>query len=153
MQKSKTAMFHFVDDDPVIRSFMLELVPDLGYEIKVFSSATSYLSYVATPAFRLPTALLTDIQMPDMNGFTLADTLRARFPYLKIALLTGYPSYKSKTDHPGCFFMSKPFFPADLDALLDSLNRCSYSADNLNVLKADTPRCDVGLKHDCPFKK
>jgi len=153
MQKNTTAMFHFVDDDPVIRSFMLELVPDLGYEIKVFSSATSYLSYSKTPMFRLPTALLTDIQMPDMDGFVLADTLRAQFPYLKIALVTGYPSYQSNTDHPGCFFMSKPFFPADLDALLSALSGCSYGADNRDVLKTDTPRCDMGLKHDCPFKK
>ncbi len=148
----KQAVFHFVDDDPVIRSFMLELVPDLGHEIKVFASAASYLSYTKSEIFRLPTAVLTDIQMPDMNGFELADTLRAQFPYLKIALVTGYPSYKANKDHPGCFFMSKPFFPADLGALLGALSCCHYGEANPDILKKDSPKCDMGLEHNCPFK-
>jgi len=153
MNHTEPTNFHFIDDDPVIRSFMLELVPDLGYGIKVFGSAPSYMAYTKTPMYRLPTAVLTDIQMPEMDGFALAAALRSKYPYLKIALVTGYPSYQSNTNHPACCFMNKPFFPADLGALLGSLSCCHYSEKNPDFLNMDQPQCDMGLKHNCPFKK
>jgi len=150
---SKNSLFHFIDDDPVIRSFMLEVVPDLGHEIKVFASASSYLDFVGKPHFRLPAAVLTDIQMPEMDGFALAATLRKRFPCLKIALVTGYPSYEAQANQMECHFMCKPFFPADLGALLGALSCCRYSEEQPDVLDRSNPRCDMGLKHDCPFKR
>ncbi len=149
---AKQHLFHFIDDDPVIRNFMLEMVPDLGHEIKVFASAASYLDFVGQRHFRLPTAVLTDIQMPEMDGFALARKLREKFPYLKIALVTGYPSYESQANEMECHFMCKPFFPADMGALLGALSCCRYGEGNTDVLDRSTPRCDVGLKHNCPFK-
>ncbi|MDX8408793.1 MAG: response regulator [Mariprofundales bacterium] len=145
--------FHFVDDDAVIREFMLALLPDMGHDIQVFSSGASYLEYTEQQGFTLPTAVLTDIQMPTMDGYALTRKLRAKFPYLKIVLVTGNPSYTLDSSKEGCFFMRKPFFPADMGALVGALSCCTYDEDHSSVLKLEHKKCDMGLDFSCPFKR
>ena len=69
--------------------------------------------------------LLLDIQMPGMDGFTVATTIRARGCEIPIVAMTGLASDKDREksrlsgiDH----FLSKPFTLDDLEAILKSLS-------------------------------
>ena len=63
--------------------------------------------------------LLTDVIMPDMNGRTLAEALRAVRPALKLLFMSGYTAdviaHHGVLD-PGVHFIQKPFSLTDLAA-------------------------------------
>jgi hypothetical protein len=70
-----------VDDDADVRETAVNLVESLGYRV---ASATN-----ATDAFRLVQndridAVLTDLMMPGMNGFQLAQSIHALNPRMPV---------------------------------------------------------------------
>jgi CheY-like chemotaxis protein len=56
--------------------------------------------------------VLTDVQMPQMNGVQLADELRRRNPQLPIVFMSGYPGRELTILDE--MFLPKPFNPAGL---------------------------------------
>ena len=61
--------------------------------------------------------VLTDIEMPEMNGAELAERLRARCTDVRILFMSGYTEDKvmrEKLIQPGAPFLEKPFTPAVL---------------------------------------
>ena len=73
-----------------------------------------------------PDLVLTDVSMPVMGGFELADTLKARpdLAHIPIVFLTaGSDSIPSDeaAQHGGAAYLIKPFSPGDLRAKIDEL--------------------------------
>ena len=82
-----------VDDDGAIRNALARLVRTLGYEPSVFSDGEELLA--ALDALR-PDCVLTDIQMPGMNGLALTQHLNRRAPSLPVLVMTAYPSFTNR---------------------------------------------------------
>ena len=82
-----------VDDDDSIRSTLGRLLRTIGYEARTFASAAALLSELAHSA---PSCVLTDIQMPGMNGLDLARELSKLMPALPVLVMTAYPSLASR---------------------------------------------------------
>ncbi len=79
-----------VEDDPRVRSGVLEQLRSLGYEATGAGDGTAGLAaFEAAPSpFDL---LLTDVIVPGpMNGKTLADEVRRRWPDTKLVFMSGY---------------------------------------------------------------
>ena len=71
--KAKKKQILVVDDEPAwLRSMAAEL-RRVGYQVKEARSATQALSLLAK--FR-PDLIVSDLRMPDMNGFDLLDKIR-----------------------------------------------------------------------------
>ncbi len=71
---------------------------------------------------RLPRSVqlvVTDIQMPRMDGVTLGQKLRAEYPTAKVLYMSGYVS-EPPMQVPIRRFLSKPFAP---DALVRCISR------------------------------
>ncbi len=70
-----------------------------GYEVMTAMSGEEALAYKTKPDL-----LLTDIDMPGMNGLTLAEKLRERYPGLPVIFLTGscYDEIRTKAANMGC---------------------------------------------------
>ncbi len=63
--------------------------------------------------------VLSDIQMPgQLNGIDLAERVRASWPSLKIALMTGYADEIERARHIGIPILAKPFDIDELHALV-----------------------------------
>ncbi len=61
--------------------------------------------------------LLSDITMPDRSGLDFANTLKARWPHLRVLLMSG-----SEPEAPGSLpFLPKPFSPAMLVSRVKAL--------------------------------
>jgi len=76
-----------VDDEAYIASLLrmgLENLPNC--EIMIATSGTEALYYLTRQAFDL---LITDFQMPVMDGVALASGARQLYPYLPIIMITG----------------------------------------------------------------
>ena len=110
-----------VDDDESIRVGTMSLVRSLGFVAHAFPSAQAFLN---SELLAKTACLISDIQMPEMNGIQLHDALRARGHKMPIIFVTAFPDQKAHAEavvRGATCFLSKPF---DGEALL----RCLDSA-------------------------
>jgi CheY-like chemotaxis protein len=104
-----------VDDDEDVRYIARAILEDLGYETIGASSGAGALQVLATAGDRI-TALFSDIMMPGMNGFELAQQAKAVHPDLKIILTSGYigPEIAAAMSSTMWPTVPKPWRPAQL---------------------------------------
>lgn len=78
-----------VDDDPSVLDMLRDSLtrPDEDYCITCTTAGVTALRYVEEGSFDL---LLTDYQMPDMNGLDLASAVRGIAPGTRVVLMTAY---------------------------------------------------------------
>jgi FixJ family two-component response regulator len=107
-----------VDDDDAIRPAIARLIETLGYQPRTFANAEALL--VAFSDLQLA-CVLTDVQMPGINGHALARELHRRRPELPIVLMTAYPGPASREVALAggtLEFMTKPLDDKRLEAWL-----------------------------------
>jgi len=110
-----------VEDEPVVREVLVEILGELNQDVVAVASAAEALDLVASAPFDL---LITDLAMPDMDGLTLASEVRKRAPGTMIMLATGYGQIiPGSAPQPGLVdtIINKPFQVSDLEASLLSL--------------------------------
>ena len=101
-----------VDDSPQIRTLVRDVLEMHGYRVFEAPNARDALEIAGRPGVHFD-LLLTDIEIPGMNGRELADTLSARQPGLKVVFVSGHGS-DELTRHgvsPGAALLQKPFGP------------------------------------------
>jgi FixJ family two-component response regulator len=106
---SEVPLISIVDDDALARDGIRELVESLGYTAIAFESAQHFL---ASSALEETTCLITDVQMPGLNGLELQEALNAQGYQTPVILITAYPNenYRSRALENGAIgFLSKPF--------------------------------------------
>jgi CheY-like chemotaxis protein len=109
-ERAEQPMLMIVDDDPEVRIIVAEFLQDFGYRVIQASGGAEALDLLAqAPDVRL---IITDIRMPDMSGFELADIATQRQGDLKIILISGY-FVSQQVDRR---FLRKPFRMRDLEA-------------------------------------
>ncbi len=100
-----------VDDEPIIRSVMPELLKDLNIEAKrivLAEDGEAALKVFRSGEFML---VLTDVIMPGIDGLELAERILIIDPNVPIVMMTGYPTngvYSEYYDRGGVFFFQKP---------------------------------------------
>ena len=92
-----------VDDDPAIRDFIKSILQNDGFVTLEAEGGRRALEIVSVLGARLG-LLITDLQMPDGDGLTLAREVRRRFPLLPILLASGM-----ERPDAGFDFVEKPF--------------------------------------------
>ncbi len=85
--RTSKATIHVIDDDPMIRESMRRLFEAEGFSVVTYASAEAFL---AVPRPDDPACLLVDNLLPNMDGVTLIDRLRAEKTRLPIVMLTGH---------------------------------------------------------------
>ena len=106
---SRAQMVSIVDDDPLAREGIKELVESLGYKALAFVSAQDFLQ---SGAIAETGCLITDLQMPGLNGLELQERLQAGGYDTPVILITAYPDekHRSRAMSAGAIgFLSKPF--------------------------------------------
>ena len=87
-------MVSIVDDDPLAREGIRELVESLGYKARAFVSAQDFLQ---SGAIAVTGCVITDLQMPGLNGLELQEGLRALGYCTPVILITAYPNEKHRS--------------------------------------------------------
>ena len=108
-----------VDDDPRLLESLENLLESAGYAVCCHSSARSLLG----GGLLQIDILITDIGMPNMNGFELRDLVRDARPDLPVFLITGRHEIADQVRARGIGgFFRKPFDgQALLAAVADAL--------------------------------
>ncbi len=103
-----------VDDEPLVASAVQMVLSFGGYAAQVVTRSRDALPKLEAGGFDL---VITDFNMPEMNGDELALHIKARWPDLPIIMLTAYAESlrASGKPLPGVdALLSKPFDVAEL---------------------------------------
>ena len=99
-----------VEDEPVVRNIVLEVLHQLGYQALEAASGEAALELLGSgQAIDL---LVSDIGLPGLNGRLLADAAKQLHPEIKVLLMTGYASAAALAGGflaPGMELITKPF--------------------------------------------
>jgi len=74
------------DDDDGIRHILSGVLSRTGYEVLTASSGTEALNLFLKSSCAL---VLTDLEMPGMDGLKLASRIKDKFPEIPVVLMTG----------------------------------------------------------------
>lgn len=76
-----------VDDEPALTMILAEFLENPGYTIFMANSGSDALGILQENDINL---MITDICMPEMDGYELAEMTHELYPHTKIMLLSGY---------------------------------------------------------------
>ena len=76
-----------VDDDRQVVRYLKKALEEGGYSVTATTSSKQALDSIQEP---LPDLLILDLNMPAPDGFEFLKTVRSRFPYLRILVISGY---------------------------------------------------------------
>ena len=107
-----------VEDDAAARSGYAEFLADNGFRVVAVETASLALEHATKD---VPDIVLTDIALPDLNGFELTRSLKRdrRLTAVQVIGLTGYWSSDASRDARGAgmaALLLKPVAPAHLIA-------------------------------------
>ncbi|MCY0110824.1 sigma-54 dependent transcriptional regulator [Pseudomonas monsensis] len=123
-----------VEDDRSLREALADTLLLAGHDYQAVGSAEEALTAVAREAFSL---VLSDVNMPGMDGHQLLALLRARQPQLPVLLMTAHGAVERAVDamrQGAADYLVKPFEPK---ALLDLVAR--HALGNLGASDAEGP--------------
>jgi signal transduction histidine kinase/CheY-like chemotaxis protein len=107
-----------IDDEEVIRTFLVEALSAEGFEVSAAESGEEALKIVRRRRFDLA---ITDLKMPGMDGIQTLRALKDADRDLQVVIMTGYASLDTAVGalKGGAFdYILKPFLPSEISMLL-----------------------------------
>lgn len=98
-----------VDDEEVMRSLMIKILEKAGYKVITANGGIAARQILAEQPIDL---VLSDVKMPDMNGFDLLKEIKANYPHIAVIMMTAYAdSYtiKDALIYGADEYITKPF--------------------------------------------
>lgn len=119
MAKQKKQIL-IVDDEPAWIKVLSHLLRAKGYKVLEASSAKEALK---TLTGSTPDLILSDVRMPDMNGFDFLDKVRstgrsAKIPVIFLSAVDDYDAKKVAKDLGATDYLIKPFDEHDVLSVL-----------------------------------
>ncbi len=121
----KKPVILLVDDDASLRTLIALRLEANGFDVAAADSGEAALAMLAHAR---PDAVLTDVQMPGMDGLALFRAIHARDPALPVIVLTAHgtiPDAVAATQQGLFGYLTKPY---DAPTLIDLLNRATMRA-------------------------
>lgn len=110
----ETKRILIIDDDEIIRKFLMDFFDDLGYKVVTAESGEDALAKFAPQTFDL---VISDLVMPDLSGIEVLKGLKAKDDKVLFFLVTGYPTLETAVEamKSGAYdYIVKPFNLEDL---------------------------------------
>lgn len=76
-----------VDDEAIMRNLLLKILEQEGYRVTLVSSAKEAIEKLNSEKFEI---VLSDVKMPEINGFELLKKIKNEWPQTAIIMMTGY---------------------------------------------------------------
>lgn len=108
-----------VEDEPLLRELIVEEVESMGHAAAIASDGAEALKYLAT---HHPQVILSDINMPNMNGCAFRQQIVENFSHLKNVPFIFVSAYAEQDDISDAMAVGADHFvtkPIDFDSLRD----------------------------------
>jgi DNA-binding response OmpR family regulator len=137
-----------IEDDQSTSSEITQALEDYGFAVQQAFTGWQGLSQALGDKFD---AIVLDIMLPEIDGFSVLSTLRnvgLRTPILLLSALAAVDTRVKGLSSGADDYLVKPFYFAELTARLDMLLRRLSKARNgevssINELKLDTKNCQA----------
>ncbi|CDM66677.1 PAS domain S-box protein [Pyrinomonas methylaliphatogenes] len=116
---SQTVCALIIDDEEIVRETLADILIEMGHTVVKASSGEEGLRWLEKSSFDV---VFTDLSMPEMDGWTVARHVRARWPNVKLLLVTGYGAtieLNGETADLVDAVISKPFVFDKISAALE----------------------------------
>jgi CheY-like chemotaxis protein len=105
-----------VDNDELVRLGTVVMLREIGFTMMTAPDGPSGL--VLIDAAKMPDILVTDYEMPGMNGIELATTITSKSPGVHVLIVTGHNDLGQ--DIPGHWqVLQKPFTSLEMQSALE----------------------------------
>lgn len=114
-----------VDDDVDQRTTLCNLLTKRGHTVRAVSDGLKALLYLDDSV----DVVISDIQMPGLDGVSLLRTLRERYARLPVILMTGHGTLDTAVEalrHQAYDYLNKPI---QLEDLLNCIQRIATQND------------------------
>jgi len=105
-----------VEDDPFVREMAVAGLENAGFEVIEAAGGGQALTLLEDGI--AVDALLTDIRLPEADGWAVARAYRERYPDLPVLYVTGYAEQMQPV--PGGVIISKPYRIAQVIGVLEA---------------------------------
>jgi len=136
----------FVDDDAIYLEILKASMEDLDYTSIIVSSAKEALSVMETQKIHI---VVTDIRMPEMNGFDLLKFIKHKYPFTPVVALTSNDDFKSAVafmQQGGANYIKKHAAQEELEMALDSAVKHWTVLDELRMSNETLNKKNKALK-------
>jgi RNA polymerase sigma factor (sigma-70 family) len=117
---STTPLIHVVDDDASMRTALLRLLVEVGFEARGYASTGEFL---LQPVPDAPGCLLLDVQLPGPSGLELQAALQRQGIMLPVVFLTGHATVASSVTAMKAGAVDFLTKPVKRDTLLEAIRR------------------------------
>jgi CheY-like chemotaxis protein len=111
-----------VDDDTRTARLLAHMLREDGFEVELAWDGAAALGRLSKNP--LPDILVTDLELPHVDGLALAQFARTRAPKIPIVIVTGYPNLAANAEEDSVVLTK----PLDYARLTDELRRASKSS-------------------------
>jgi hemerythrin-like metal-binding protein/PAS domain S-box-containing protein len=136
-----------VDDEAGLRNLAQNVLTRKGYKVFVAENADEALKVLEKQEVDL---LLSDVIMPGIDGYMLANLVQQRFPEIKIQMVSGFSDdrhLKVIDENLHQQLLKKPYKSVDLlNRIRLLLDNESFTAEKTNNAVATSARTDADLK-------
>ncbi|HWM95255.1 MAG TPA: response regulator [Thermoanaerobaculia bacterium] len=121
-----------VDDEPVVLFALSEALADRRRGVKVATAANGHEAIAILESEKVD-LVVTDLRMPEMDGFELLAWLRRGHPHLPVVVMTAFGAETASRLDGGLELLEKPFDIADLKQKVSDLLRQSVKGRVENI--------------------
>jgi DNA-binding NtrC family response regulator len=126
-----------VDDDPIIRKSLQEMLRLEGYQVETASDGTEALRRLEQSSIDV---VLTDVKMPALGGFELLAKIKTFSPDTVVILITGYGSIEDAVNgiKAGAYeYITKPLNDDEIKLVIDrSLEHLRLRKENESLKRS-----------------
>jgi DNA-binding NtrC family response regulator len=126
-----------VEDDVLLGASIEAMVADLGYDVRRVRTGEDALAAITEFAFDL---VISDIQLPGINGDDVMVAAHNRFPDLPFILITAYGDVKSAVEaiRNGAFqYLLKPIDPDELGVVVRRVLESTSLRREVEAIRAE----------------
>ena len=134
---AEVALVHVIDDDEAVRELLSLLLETTGLSVRTYASATAFLDAVPTLSVG---CVLTDVQMPGLNGLELQRRLIQLGIRLPVIVMTGHgdvPIAVEALKAGAMDFLEKPLDDVQLLAVVSSALAASEQTREKAIVMAE----------------
>jgi len=145
-----------VDDEPLVRNFLREVLEAEDYEVLTTEDGLSALKEVERGGIDL---VITDVRMPKLNGIDLLKEVKKRSPSTLVVVITAYGTIENAVEamkNGACDYITKPLSPEQIKLAIQKASQHKNLLNENRYLRSEVSQrynFEQLTRKDKPFVK